>query len=473
MMLLVLAALAGAAPAWDWVQEFTLPPTGGPPDSPCEVRGKAETPGVTVPPTTSAAPDEPEPPPLTTDGMVPFDLAPGALNAQLPSELAERLQMGRPYDLAAVPVEPLRGDPSDLVRVRRLFAEAGRGERTVRLSFWGASHVAGEYFTGELRRILQTQGGDAGHGFVMPAAPWKGYRATDVNLCTGGTWVSDFDRRAGGRGDGALGIGGMSVEASAPESVGWVQTTKSNPHGRAVSRFEVLYYRQPSGGTLDLVVDDAPAVRVSTRGAPGPGVAVLHVPDGPHRLQLSPAGDGPVRLFGVNMERDRPGVVVDAMGVSGRTASSWLRWDPELMAGFLARRSPDLAVLAYGTNEANDPRLTEATYRDTLRSVLDRMRSLLPDAACVLIGPSDRGKKVSGTWHVIWGPTSMVARVQREIAPEYGCVTWNLQEATGGPGSVFRWRLFEPPLMAGDLIHFSAEGYKELARRFISATQGA
>ena len=464
MILLVAAALAG----WDWVQDFSVPATAGPPDTPCDTRGKPQSPGVDVPPTSSSI-VSPDPPPPDAAAMMRYDLAPDATNSQLPVEVQQRLQLGRPYDLGSVPIEPLRGSADDIARVHAVLSEAARGRQTVRLSFWGASHVAGEYLTGELRRILQDRGGDAGHGFVMPAAPWKGYRGTDINLCTQGTWMSDYDRRPGGRGDGRLGIGGVSVEAATPESVGWVQTTKTNPHGRAVSRFEVLYYRQPGGGAVDLVVDDTPAVRVYTAGDTGPGVAVLHVPDGPHRLTVSPAGDGPVRLFGVNMERDQPGVVIDAMGVSGRTASSWLRWDTELMAAFLARRTPDLAVLAYGTNEANDPRMTEAVYRDTLRSVLGRMRGLLPGTACVLIGPSDRGKKISGTVHAIWGPTAMVARVQREVGPDYGCATWDVQAATGGPGSVFRWRLLEPTLMAGDLIHFSGEGYKELARRFLGA----
>jgi lysophospholipase L1-like esterase len=177
-----------------------------------------------------------------------------------------------------------------------------------------------------------------------------------------------------------------------------------------------------------------------------------------------------VRLFGVNMERDTPGVVIDAMGVSGRTASSWLRWDEPLMDAYLERRKPDIAVLAYGTNEANDRKLTEAEYRETLRSVLTRMRRRLPDTPCVLIGPSDRARKIKGTTYAIWGPTAGIARIQREIGPEFGCVTWDLQEATGGPGSMLRW--FSAKLTAPDLIHFSAGGYQELARRFVAALDG-
>ena len=35
----------------------------------------------------------------------------------------------------------------------------------------------------------------------------------------------------------------------------------------------------------------------------------------------------------------------------------------------------------------------------------------------------------------------------------------------GGPGSAYRWARQQPPWMAGDLIHFTPAGYRELARR--------
>jgi lysophospholipase L1-like esterase len=458
-----------AEPAW--VERYTLGTSTLPVDE-CATTAKIESPGVERTPVPSVAVEPPAPAPATA-GMVRVDSSAGATNEQLPEAVRARLGFGAPFDVATIAPEPLRGPPEALARVRAVLAKAARKQGHTRLSFWGASHVAGEFFTGELRRILQDRYGDAGHGFVMPAAPWTGYRASDVNLCTGGAWTSDFHNRKGGRDDGLFGPGGMSIETLAPTSYGWVQTTKSNPHGRAVTRFEVLYLRQPGGGGLDLHVDDIAPIRVSTRGDEGPGVAVLSVPDGPHRLAVSGAGDGPARVFGVHMERDVPGVIVDAMGVSGRTAASWLSWDADLQRAYLDRRPVDLAVLAYGTNEANDGGLTPDEYRVTLRKVLTRMRAVLPDAACVLIGPSDRARKVSGATYAIWEPTAWVAAVQREVGPEFGCATWDLQEVGGGPGSMIRWWGATPALAAGDLIHFTAAGYRELAARFVAALDGA
>ncbi len=455
MMLLVAAALA-AEPAW--VQTFTIPSTGGPPTDECEGRAKVVAPRDPVPddtPPSTSTSAKPETP--VTEPMPEVDMS----------------TLGPPVDLAALPLEPLRGNDADIARVREVFMHAAARRTTTRISFWGASHVAGEFFTGQVRRLLQERWGDGGHGFVMPGPPWKGYRASDVNLCANGTWMGDYIDRRGGRSDGRYGPAGFDLSPT-EGAVGWVQTTKTNPQGRSVSRFEVAYLREPGAGVLRLQVDDTDPVEVSAAGEAsqtGPALAVLKVEDGPHRLTVS--AEGPVRIYGTWLERDEPGVVVDAQGVSGRTASSWQSWDASLMRPYLERRRPDLVVLAYGTNEANEKSLDPEKYATSLRLTLERMRSLLPDAACVLVGPSDRGKKVKRNRYAIWAPTAWVARVQREVGPAFGCATWDLQAASGGEGSMLQWYFnAEPKLAAGDLIHFSAEGYKELGSRFVAALTG-
>lgn len=449
-------ASVGVEPAW--VQTFVVPFTKGPPDTPCDARSKATAPG-TPPSSTPSAPPSTPPPEIDTSSFPVIDLKPGATNANLPEDL--RVRALGPVDLASLPVEPLRGNPGDIARIRAVFTRAS-GSFT-RVGFWGASHVAGEYFTGHLRRLWQDRYGDAGHGFVMPVAPWSGYRASDINLCTGGTWSSDFDRRVGGRGDGRLGPGGMSVESGDPNSFGWVETTRENPHGRVVSRFEVMFLRQSGGGTLKMVVDTAPAVEISTAGE-GPGVAILQVNPGAHRLTVSPKGDGPVRIVGVNLENEGRGIVVDAMGVNGRTVGSWQRWDIEQMKQWYSRRPYDLVVLAYGTNEANESTLTPDGYRNTLEASLRRMREVFPDQPCLLIGPGDRARKVKDQRYAVWEPNGMVAGIQREVGPRYGCATWDLRAAMGGEGTSLAW--WKAGLMSPDLIHYMAAGYQELAGRF-------
>src|SRR3546814_20054905 len=91
----------------------------------------------------------------------------------------------------------------------------------------------------------------------------------------------------------------------------------------------------------------------------------LDVPPGSHRLAVSPAGDGPVELLSWTVERNRPGVVLDSHGIVGATVRVAERWDRKTVAAELARRRPDMIVLAYGTNEGFDDALTAGDRKST------------------------------------------------------------------------------------------------------------
>ena len=52
----------------------------------------------------------------------------------------------------------------------------------------------------------------------------------------------------------------MSVASDDPRDFGWVETTRSNPHGREVSHYEIFTLQSPEGGTLMAQVDEAEPV---------------------------------------------------------------------------------------------------------------------------------------------------------------------------------------------------------------------
>ncbi len=345
----------------------------------------------------------------------------------------------------------------------------------MRLSFFGASHVGGDYFTGHLRRLYQAELGDRGHGFLWPAALYAHHRASDVNLCRTEGWRADWEGKGDSRADGLNGFSGATLSSGDPHDFGWLETTRDNAQGRSIARLDIFALGQPGGGSLMVQVDEA-APRVLSTAAETP--TMLHyrvkVPDGPHRFQLQPLGDGEVRLMGVSAERGDAGVLVDSIGIRGRMARTWLSRDADLVVQGVQALAPDLLVLAYGTNEAADTSYSMARYRQDLVEVIRLARRGAPGAACVLMGPSDRGiERQKGQRWAIWARTAPVAQVQREVALAEGCSFWDWQQATGGPGSMISWRMVTPPLAAWDLIHFSQAGYEHLAESFDQALRDA
>jgi lysophospholipase L1-like esterase len=85
------------------------------------------------------------------------------------------------------------------------------------------------------------------------------------------------------------------------------------------------------------------------------------------------------------------------------------------------------------------------------------------------VGPSDRGREESKKHFSVWERTQLVAEVQRNIAPEFGCAFWDWQQATGGVGSMIAWNHTTPRLSSPDLIHFTPQGYQVSADLFLQA----
>jgi hypothetical protein len=112
-------------------------------------------------------------------------------------------------------------------------------------------------------------------------------------------------------------------------------------------------------------------------------------------------------------------------------------------------------------------------YRSDLSESLRRMRRALPDAACILAGPTDRGRELGRAVYGVWPRTQPIAQVQREVAPVFGCAFWDWQEAMGGPGSALGLRFREPAFMSADLIHLSAKGYAWSAQQLLLAMEDA
>src|SRR6516165_2982578 len=49
-----------------------------------------------------------------------------------------------------------------------------------RVVHYGDSPTTADLITGDIRGILQSRFGDAGHGFILPAKPWSWYQHTGV-----------------------------------------------------------------------------------------------------------------------------------------------------------------------------------------------------------------------------------------------------------------------------------------------------
>lgn len=355
-----------------------------------------------------------------------------------------------------VSLEDPSGHALDALHAALRRADAGEGQ--ARLLFYGGSHTAGDLYLGRMREVLQRRFGDAGHGFV-PLVPvvhrhWAwGVRIDEAE----GFEVQQvgFKRREVDR----YGLAGVAFETDEPEAFAAVQSDHWG-NGRFASRLELLYDRRPGGGRFEVWLDGRRVDTLDASAEPAAGARrVYAVSDGPHRLEVRARGDGPVTVFGVVMERARPGVLVENLGLVGSKARHHLLWDAALWRDLFVARDPDLVALAYGNNEATDTHLAIEDHEAHLRALMARLREAAPEASCLLIGPTDRPRALEdGTLE----PRPVVAELsemQRRVAADVGCAFFDTLAFMGGLGAGIDWLRHDPPYLQADRQHLTREGY--------------
>jgi len=360
-------------------------------------------------------------------------------------------------------------DGKSMDALHRALVRAAAGEGQARLLFYGASHVASDLFTGYIRRELQTRFGDAGHGFLLPVHPWRTYRHRDINIESDGMRWETQRVRVGDAEVERVGLAGIAMMSQRAGSFGAVYTAQEGEYGRTAGFFELYYKLHPRGGDIEVFIDGRKARRISTRASKvSTGYATFRVPDAPHRFEIRTVSRRPVWVYGLVVERDQPGVVVDTLGINGSRARYQLLWDEEVYQEHLRRRKPDLVVLAYGTNESGDESPLEDYERD-LSAVLQRMRDSVPEASCLLIGPSDRPMQVEERVFEDRARTARLIEVQHRLALEQGCGFFDLVAFQGGALSMVHWAANDPAYAAQDHIHYTRVGYQRLGEVLLSA----
>lgn len=179
--------------------------------------------------------------------------------------------------------------------------------------------------------------------------------------------------------------------------------------------------------------------------------------------------EGQLEIFGVVVETERPGVVVDALGIAGARADTPLAWEPEAFSREVQRRNYDLVVVAYGTNDSvpASPAAVPAFGRH-LTALLARLREGSDGQDCLVIGPMDRGplKRRNAA------PEERIVELNEEaarVAHEQSCAFFSALWAMGGPGTMQEWASATPPLAQRDLVHLTRPGYERLGELLTEA----
>jgi lysophospholipase L1-like esterase len=343
-----------------------------------------------------------------------------------------------------------------------------RPKAITRVAHFGDSAVAADSITVTMRRRMQTRFGDSGHGFILIAPGEMHYLHRDIRHRASADW-NLYPIVLLSLGTDWYGYGGVQFRSTA-DSWARFSTIDEGDIGKRVSGFEVFYQRYPGGGKLITKLDNQPRTVTPTRyNQREDAWLTIKTTDGPHSLSIRTDGCSPVRLYGVVLERDRPGVVYDSLGMVGGRAERLLAAEHKHIQGQLKHRKPNLVILAFGGNEAENRWLDIARYERTLRKVVNHVCLPRNETACLLFAPLDQGERNErGKISTIAKLPEIVA-VQRRVAREEGCAFFNTYEAMGGKNAMRAWYRQKPRLATSDFRHATAAGYERIGNMFYKA----
>ena len=269
-----------------------------------------------------------------------------------------------------------------------LLGHARPGE-PYRVGIWGDSHLAAGFFTQALVKRLQLAPEQVRAGFIPASMNRPGVRLPLRKSCVSPQWRYE-SAHASTAAAATPGPGLVSLSsAQAGATLAWdLRNAAGAPEAR---QLRVLYQQTANPVRLAVSVDGDQEVEVVLSGAPGPAALELAA-DGPLSVVQLRLVSGELRLQGLALPvPQQTAVQMDVFAYPGATVAGWKQAALDPLKAWFAQTRYDLVMLEFGTNEGNVKPFDASVYQTSLRESVQRMRSVFPDAACVLIAPGDRG----------------------------------------------------------------------------------
>lgn len=370
-------------------------------------------------------------------------------------ELAEQQRLRPDTDPNRQPKFPIHDGGRELDRFyQALHRLSGKPPGSiVRILHYGDSPTTADMITSDVRTLLQRQFGDSGHGFCLIAKPWAWYAHKGLDMSSSG-WVIDPANQPSVR-DGMFGLGGVSFRGG-PGAWATLQLRDSTHR-----RLDVSYLRQPGGGRLQVLAEGQELGELDTAAPRAEsGFAPYVLPERTREVTLRVTA-GTVRLFGVQLQREQPGVLYHSLGVNGAYISVLAKFFNEAhWREQLRHYDPGLVIVNYGTNESMYADFVDYASERELREVIRRLRTAVPEASVLIMSPMDRGQRMQrGEIGTVPTIPRLVA-IQQRVANDTGVAFFNTFEAMGGMGTMGRWYEAEPRLVGADFIHPMPAGAK-------------
>ena len=379
------------------------------------------------------------------------------------------------------------------------FRRAMDPTQGLRMALWGDSHMAAAFFSQELITLSGLRPEQIQSAVIPATMNRPGVRLPARKTCVSAGWSYDAAYRGKEAAD-APGPAMVSLVAQEPGAL--LQWDVRGADGVAVNKkLRLMFHQSTQPIVIGLSVDQGDEYVLTLSAEQGPAVVELRS-DKPLSTLALRLISGTLRVHGLGLDAlPTTRLQFDVFAFPGATARSWQQTNLAYLAQWFPNNPYQVVALAFGTNEGNQKNFDASAYEDGLVQAVKNLKTVFPQAQCLLIGPGDRGvlvrksslrpskkkskaKKSKAALRRAPSASSAPKRppdsvllqysrvhqhindIQTRIGEQWGCSSWSMLQAMGGQASSYIWAAKTPALMAHDLIHFTPAGYKQMAQVF-------
>lgn len=331
--------------------------------------------------------------------------------------------------------------------------------KPLRIAFLGDSFIEGDIFTYDIRQILQTKYGGSGVGWMPITSKVAGFRKGIQHQFKGWNTQSIMQHSRGRYYFGEI----FYTPQSESEATVSYQMVGAKSHLTTAEIFyrgseETLFTYSVGNGIIDTAYlapcSDITSYKVSFSGR---GIS-FSFPRATENV-----------FYGVSLEGipTLGGVSVDNFSLRGSSGITLTHLDPAIAKKMNTLRHYQLIVLQYGMNILQQGRYNYSKYTETMKSVLQTLRSLFPESDILLMGVSDRATNLSNGTKGTMPELYPLREALKKVAQEQGIAYWDTFEAMQTGGGIVQF--VATGKAAKDYTHLSFSGGKYLAKKFTEA----
>ncbi len=363
------------------------------------------------------------------------------------------------------------------------FFKKIKADSTARVMHYGDSQIEGDRITSYIRNKLQTKFGGTGIGLRPAVQPydyifsavqtnsdnWKRYpiygKVDSLVEHKRYGVMGAFSRFAPITSDTIPFRDSMVYEAE-------LSISKSNiayNRAKVYKRMRLFYGNTKRAVSFELIVKDDTVYSGTLRPNFDYGMISCKLPENTDQISLKFLGWDSPDIYGIELG-DISGITVDNIALRGSSGTIFTKADFAQSKKMYNDLQPNLFILQFGGNVMPYIENQKAieSYGRWFTSQIKRIKQLCPNAAVLVIGPSDMSTKKKDKF-VTYEYLPAVVEVLRQAALSTGSGYWDMYSAMGGHNSMPSWVNADPELARPDYTHFSSRGARLVASMFYNA----